>query len=138
MSTDISMQTTSYQVGNRQWLLSEPDVKFNETLDISKFTAGTHYPNGFIPSGTAVGRVTATGLLGPYSDAASDGTQTCVGLTYGDARAVHQNGSTATLVGISVVAYDAAVSLSKLPFQSGAGFLDANGQADLNKLLFRA
>jgi hypothetical protein len=62
MSLDIALTSTTYQVGNRQWLLAIPDVKFNATLDITKFTAGTHYPNGFIPSGTAVGVVTATGL----------------------------------------------------------------------------
>jgi hypothetical protein len=73
MSTDISLQSTTYQVGNRQWLLAEPDVKLNVTLDPSKFTAGTHFPNGYLPSGTVVGIKTATGLAGPYDDAASDG-----------------------------------------------------------------
>jgi hypothetical protein len=137
MSLDISMQTRAYQVGDRRWLLAEPDVKFNETLDISKFTAGTHFPNGFIPSGTVVGRVTATQLLGPYLDAASDGTQTAVGISYGDARVTRQDGTNATKVSISVVTFDAAVSVSKLPFQSGAGAIDANGQADLRNINFR-
>lgn len=137
MSTDISMQTTSYQVADRRWLLAEPDVKFNETLDISKFTSGTHYPNGYIPSGTVVGRVTATGLVGPYLDAASDGTQTAVGITYDDARVVRQNGTSATKVGVAVVTFDTAVSVAKLPFASGAGAIDANGQADLRNINFR-
>ncbi len=72
MSPDISMQTTTYQVGNRQWLLDEPDFKPNVTLDISKFTAGTHYPNGYIPSGTVIGKVSASGKFGPY-DSVRDG-----------------------------------------------------------------
>ncbi|WP_458317116.1 head decoration protein [Mycolicibacterium brisbanense] len=121
MSTDISMQTTSYQVGNRQWLLAEPDVKVNVTLDISKFTAGTHYPNGFIPSGTVIGKVTATGLFGPYDAAASDGTQTAYGITYADVRVVRQNVSTATKVGTGAVVNDAIVSAGKLPFASASG-----------------
>lgn len=138
MSTDISLQTTTYQVGNRQWLLQEPDVKPNVTLDISKFTAGTHYPNGYIPSGTAIGKVTATGLFGPYNDAASDGTQTCYGFTYGDVRAVRQNGTTATKVGTGAVVNDAMISVAKLPFQSGTGSIDANGKADLPTIRFEA
>lgn len=138
MSTDISVQTTTYQVGNRQWLLSEPPVKPNVTLDISKFTAGTHYPNGYIPSGTAIGKVTVGGLFGPYDDAASDGRQTCYGYTYGDVRAIRQNGSTASKVGTGAVVADAIVSVSKLPFQSGAGSIDANGKADLAQIRHEA
>ncbi|MCV7434821.1 head decoration protein [Mycolicibacterium bacteremicum] len=138
MSLDISLQTTSYQVGNRQWLLSEPDTKLNVTLDISKFTGGTHFPNGYIPSGTVVGIVTATGLAGPYSNAASDGTETAYGITYGDAKVTQANGTNTAKVSISVVVNDCIVSKAKLPFQSGAGFADANGITDLKNITFVA
>ncbi|OBK04700.1 hypothetical protein A5746_29865 [Mycolicibacterium conceptionense] len=121
MSTDISLQTTNYQVGNKQWLLQEPKVKPNVTLDISKFTQATHFPNGYIPSGTVIGKVTATGLFGPYDAAASDGTQTAYGITYADVRAVRQNGSTATKVGTGAVVNDAIVSAAKLPFAAVSG-----------------
>lgn len=137
MSTDISLQTTTYQVGNRQWLLDEPDFKPNVTLDITKFTAGTHYPNGYIPSGTAIGKVTASGRFGPYNDAASDGTQTLYGFTYGDVRAIRQNGTTASMVGTGAVV-SGAVSVAKLPFQSGAGAVDANGKADTPTIRYEA
>ena len=137
MSTDISLQTTTYQVGNKQWLLDEPDFKPNVTLDIAKFTAGTHYPNGFIPSGTAIGQVTATKLFGPYDDTKSDGTQTLYGFTYADVRAVRQNGSTASKVGTGAVV-SGAVSVSKLPVQSGAGSVDANGKADTPTIRYEA
>ncbi|MCV7354489.1 head decoration protein [Mycolicibacterium fluoranthenivorans] len=138
MSTDISLQTTTYQVGNKQWLLQEPKVKPNVTLDPSKFTAGTHYPNGFLPSGTAIGKVTATGLFGPYNDAASDGTQTLYGFTYADARFVRQNGTTAAKVGTGAVVNDAIISVGKLPFQSGTGSVDANGKADTPTIRYEA
>lgn len=137
MSTDISLQTTTYQVGNRQWLLDEPDFKPNVTLSIAAFTSGTHYPNGFIPSGTAIGKITASGLFGPYSDAASDGTQTLYGFTYGDVRAVRQNGTTAVKVGTGAVV-SGAVSLAKLPFQSGTGSVDAAGKADTPTIRYEA
>lgn len=138
MSLDIGLQSTSYQVGDRRWLLAEPDVKLNVTLDPSKFTANTHYPNGYLPSGTVVGKVTASGLCGPYDNDATDGRQTAYGVTYGDARFVRQNGTTAAKVGISVVVYDTIVSAGKLPFQSGAGSIDANGKADLAQIRWEA
>lgn len=138
MSLDISLQSTTYQVGNRQWLLAEPDVKLNVTLDISKFTGATHFPNGYIPSGTVLGIVTTGGLAGPYDDTASDGRQTAYGITYGDARVTRQNGTNSTKVSISVVVYDAVVSAGKLPFQSGTGSIDANGKADLKNIRFEA
>jgi hypothetical protein len=138
MSLDISLQSTTYQVGNRQWLWQEPDVKLNVTLDISKFTAGTHFPNGYIPSGTVVGKLTSGGKFGPYNDAASDGTQTAYGITYGDARVTRQNGTNAASVSISVVVNQAIVSAAKLPFQSGTGSIDAAGKVDLNQIRWEA
>lgn len=139
MSTDISMQTRSYQVDDRRWLLAEPDVKLNRTLDPAKFTPGTHYPNGFLPSGTVIAKVTATGLYGPYDATASDGRQLAAdSLTYGSATFIRQDGSTAAKVGISGVVYDAIVSVGKLPFQSGAGAIDTAGKANLAQIRWEA
>lgn len=138
MSTDISLTSVSYQVGNRQWLLAEPDVKLNLTLDISKFTAGTHFPNGFIPSGTVVGKVTSGGLGAPYASGNSDGSQVAYGITYGDANVVRPDGSSATKVGISVVVFEAIVSAGKLPFQSGSGSIDSAGKTALGQIRFEA
>jgi hypothetical protein len=69
--TDISVATVAYQVENRNWLLSQhgtdPGATLSITLDVSAFTAGTHYPNGYLLSGTPLAKITATGLYGPYS-----------------------------------------------------------------------
>jgi hypothetical protein len=69
--TDISVSTTSFQVEKRSWLLSphgtEPGATPSITLDVSAFTANVHYPNGYIPSGTNLAKITATGLYGPYT-----------------------------------------------------------------------
>lgn len=138
MSTDISLQTTNFQVGNKQWLLQEPKVKLNVTLDISKFTQATHFPNGYIPSGCAIAKVTATGLYGPYDNTKSDGTEVLYGHTYGDVRAVRQNGSVATKVGTGAVVNDAIISVGKLPFQAGAGSVDAAGKADVPTIRYEA
>lgn len=97
---------------------------------VAQTTAGVtaHYPNGYIPSGTALGLVTATGLYGPYDPTLSNGQQTFAGLTYAPARVLWQAGGTFTIaaeVAISLVIYDALVSLSHLPFQSGSGAVDS-------------
>lgn len=69
--TDISVQTVAYQVENRAWLLSQhgtdPGTTPSVMLDISAFTPSVHYPNGFIPSGTPLAKITSSGLYGPYS-----------------------------------------------------------------------
>lgn len=71
--TDISMSTTFYQVEDHSWLLGPhgtgPGCNPSITLDISTFTAGTHYPNGYIPSGTALSKITASGAgdVGKYA-----------------------------------------------------------------------
>lgn len=69
--TDISVSTTSYQVEKRSWLLSQhgtdPGTTPSITLDISAFTPSVHYPNGYIPSGTNLAKITASSLYGPYT-----------------------------------------------------------------------
>ena len=93
--------------------------------------------NGFIPSGCVLGQVTATQLYGPYDDTASDGRQTATHVLWNDVRAVRENGTTASKVGgAGMVRGD--VSVSKLPFQSGAGAIDANGKADLPLIRWEA
>lgn len=143
MATDISMQTTNYQVGSKQWLLSPLtgiNFKRNVTLDVTKFVAGTHYPNGFIPAGTVIGLVTATKLGGVYDNTtpATDGTQVAYGILAEDARVVQQNGATSAKVSTAVIVMDAAISVGKLPFQSGKGAIDAAAKTALNLIRWEA
>lgn len=76
--TSISPRTTGGPVtDDPSWLGSGHGTDANKTvtLDVSAFTEGTHYPNGFIPSGVPLGKITASGLYGPYDDTAVDGTE---------------------------------------------------------------
>jgi len=52
--------------GDQSWLGSAHGIRNcrTELLDISTFTLATHYPNGYIPSGTPVAKV--GGVLVPY------------------------------------------------------------------------
>ena len=123
---DISVTSTSTQVEDRSWLASDfgTDEPRNITLDVSAFTAGTHYPNGYIPSGTVVGKITASGLYGPYDNAASDGTEVAAGLLFSSVKV-----GTAD-VGAAMMDMGLVIS-AKLPFQSGTGSIDTAGKTDL-------
>jgi hypothetical protein len=78
---DISVSSVATQVEDRSWLSSNfgCDEPRTITLDISAFTAGTHYPNGYIPSGITLARITATGLYGPYNNALATGQEVAAG-----------------------------------------------------------
>lgn len=54
---------------DQRWLGSAhgTDACPSITLDTSAFTSGTHYPAGFFPSGLPLGKITASGLYGPYA-----------------------------------------------------------------------
>lgn len=60
------LRTETFGTGDMRWLASTHAIwnGRTETVDISAFTAGTHFPNGYIPSGTPVAMV--AGALVPY------------------------------------------------------------------------
>jgi hypothetical protein len=70
---DISLRREAWTVEDRSWLGSRDGTEFTEsiTLDTSAFTQGTHYPNGYIPSGTVLAKL-ASGLYGPYAAASAE------------------------------------------------------------------
>ncbi len=76
---DISVRTVDYGVEDRSWLGSAHGTEATRTitLDMSTFTAGTHYPDGFIPSGTVVARNDTSGMYEPY-----DGDNTAAGFLF--------------------------------------------------------
>lgn len=75
------VSTDTYGAGDQSWLRSSHGMRNAKTeiIDVSTFTAGTHYPNGFIPSGTPVSKV--SGLMVPYTSA--EGTTTGAGILWG-------------------------------------------------------
>jgi hypothetical protein len=71
---DLTLRTESFQTENHSWLGSAhgTDATQSITLDTSAFTANTHYPNGYFPSGLPLGKITATGRYGPYAGRTSE------------------------------------------------------------------
>lgn len=76
-------QHETFGQDNQTWLGSEHGTSSGRpvTLDLSTFTAGTHYPNGYLLSGLPLGKITASGKYGPYDHTtpATDGRQSFVG-----------------------------------------------------------
>lgn len=130
--TDISVTRTDFQVENRSWLLgphgTEPGTTPSVTLDISAFTEADHYPNGYLPSGLVVGLITASGLYGPYDDAAIDGTETAAGILFSSVK-VPDSGADP---GGAIVVHG-FVDPAKLPANNG---LDTAARADLSLIHF--
>lgn len=75
------MKTETISTGDMSWLGSAHGIANarTELLDISAFTKQTHYPDGYIKSGTPVAKV--GGVLVPYDD--TQGTTTGDGVLAG-------------------------------------------------------
>jgi hypothetical protein len=75
------LESETVSSGDMSWLDSAHGIRNakTEVLDISAFTAGTHYPNGYIKSGTPVAKV--GGMLVPYTSA--EATTTGAGVLAG-------------------------------------------------------
>lgn len=75
------LRTENFGPGDQSWLGSTHGIRNARTgiIDISTFTAGTHYPDGYIRSGTPVALV--GGVYVPYDVTA--GTTTGAGVLAG-------------------------------------------------------
>lgn len=139
--TDISVETTHYQAENRSWLLSphgtESGTTPSVTLDLSTFTQAANYPKGYIPSGTVLGRITATGLYGPYDPAAEDGREVAAAILFSYLPV--RTGAT-KVAGAGLV--HGFVAEARLPLATAAagtpGRLDAAAKAALHLIYFQA
>lgn len=124
---NLGIITESFSQDKRDWLQGDhgTDIAVGVTLDVSTFTAGTHYPDGYIKSGIPIGKITTGGKYGPYNDSATDGRQTCVGFLFTGVEVVTRRGATlSSAVGSMLV--HCAVKEAKLPVA-----VDAAGKVDL-------
>lgn len=133
MGISLNITSQSWGVDSKDWLAARKgfDTCRSITLDLSKFVAA-HYANGFIPSGTVLGKVTATGLYGPYDNAANDGREAATGFLFDAVRVADSDGNSFTRSGAAML-WEGIVLTGKLPQFAGtaAGEIDANGQTDL-------
>lgn len=130
--SDFSVRTESFSVGSHSWLGSKHGVDegLGCTLDLDEFTLATHYPDGFIPSGTVLAIVTSSGLYGPYDDGdVPAGVGVAVGHLLNDIY-IDSNSSATNLAG-AFLNHCRVVEANLPDFSGGAGEIDANGKGDL-------
>lgn len=86
------LATETYGTGDQSWLGSAHGIWNCRTVapDPALFTAAA-YPDG-VPSGTPLGQATATGLFGPFANAATDGTGVLAGFLFTDQKAAADGG----------------------------------------------
>lgn len=108
------------------------------TLDVSTFLAAHVADKGAIPSGTVLGKITASGKYGPYDDTAVDGRQTAAGFLFNTTEVGYGikgsdvDLSTAPDVG-GALYWEGVITEAYLPTFVGTvlGEIDTNGKADL-------
>lgn len=71
---NLAPVTEAFYQEDQTWLGSAHGTSMGRpvTLDVSAFTANTHYPNGYFPSGIPLAKITASGLYGPYAASANE------------------------------------------------------------------
>lgn len=102
---------------DRSWLASPPnsDAVLDTlaiTLDGDEFDV-QDFPGGVVPAGTVIGRLTASGLGGPYDHDGSDGLDTAVGHVLTDVTV--SAGRTATVALVT----KGRIFTGRLPVNSG-------------------
>jgi hypothetical protein len=117
---DITVRSEAFGVEDRSWLGSAHGTEATRTitLDVSAFTAGTHYPDGYIPSGTVVARNDSSGMYEPY-----DGDNTAAGFLFNSV-AVTDGGAD---VGAPLLEHGMVIE-DRLPENSG---FDAGAATDM-------
>lgn len=120
---DIGIRKDTVLSENRSWLGSAhgTDATRTITLDLAKFTSKV--TDGVLKSGLVLGRITASGLYGPYDNAATDGRETAAGFLFNTIPAT----TTSTRVGAPLLEHGAVIE-AKLPTGHG---LDAAAKTDL-------
>lgn len=124
----LQVRTSTFSPAeNQEWLGSAHGTQECDPVTLDAALCIAVFPTGLIPSGVTLGKVTATGKYGPYSDAAVDGRTTAQGhlFTTIDLTA---GGTQAAADTPAALFWHGEVVEAKLPASHG---LDANGKTDL-------
>lgn len=84
---DLNVRTDALGLEDQSWMGSAYGSSQAQsiTLNVAGFTAATHYPAGYFPSGIPLGKYATganAGLYGPYTAGATDGTQNLAGFLF--------------------------------------------------------
>lgn len=131
MGLNLGIRRETFTPGeNQSWLGSSHGTQECDsvTLDGSAFVAT--FTDGVVPSGVALGKITATGLYAPYNDAAVDGTEVMAGhlFTTTDVMSRTPYSAGAAQDVPAALFWHGEVVEANLPADNG---VDANGKADV-------
>jgi hypothetical protein len=126
---DIAFHKDVFAVEDHSWLGSRhgTDATRTITLDLSLFSSTTHYPNGYLPSGMVLGKVTSTGLWGPYSGTTEEvQSVTVTGAPTGGTFTLTWSGQTTAAIAYNATAAAVQAALQALS-NIGAGNVTVTG-----------
>jgi hypothetical protein len=120
----LSQKRESWGTQAQHWIASRHGLNNCKaaTLDVSAFTANTHYPNGELLSGLPIAKLTASGKYVPYNGAGSGGAENLAGFLLSNVPVVP--GQDIDVVG--AILLHGMVATANLPIA-----VDAAGQADV-------
>lgn len=130
---DLNPSTTSIGRDDQSWLGSARGTSQAQSVGLvmASFTAATHYPNGYLPSGLPLGKYTSganAGRYGPYTAGAADGSQSLAGFLLTPVSAPR---NTATTVVNGALLDTGRIVVAKLPIA-----VDATAQATNPRFVF--
>lgn len=78
---DLKIRESTWKNENHSWLGSAHGTDMGETieLDLSTFDFAAVFTLGFLPSGVAIAKITASGKYGKYDNTLANGRETGVG-----------------------------------------------------------
>lgn len=139
MGFNLEVKTDVWGVDDKSWLATMKGMTTcrSITLDVTAFHAD-HIVNGFIPSGIVLGKITASGLYGPYDNALSNGLEVAAGLLF-DGAQVKRNADTISKTS-GALFWEGVVRQSKMPVfpNTAKGEVDAPARVDLPTIRWEA
>jgi hypothetical protein len=135
MAIDLSVRSRTFLGSDPSWLASATGTTSARTvtLDLSKFDFASTFTGKMIPAGVVLGKITASGLYGPYDDGLATGVEVATGFLFTDVDVSDfiTDLSSTTLTGKRVTApmlIRGIIKVANLPTGHG---LDTAGRVDL-------
>ncbi|WP_243063193.1 head decoration protein [Humibacter sp. RRB41] len=141
---DYSTLVSSTGGRDQTWLASDHGLSTGQsrTLDVTKFTSGTHYDAStkVLYSGIALAKITASGLYGPYDTTASDGRQLSLdGFLLFEEGLLRPDGSVSAKVAVAVLQHGFIIP-ANLPIaaQKAGAASDVTAATTAGKFVFES
>lgn len=131
---DLATRKESFGSEDLSWLGSAHGTEAQETITLDGSAFSADFADGVIPSGTVLGKITDSGLYGPYAAAGAGGLDAAVGFLATTTRLQRRDlGDSSTVfndVGAALL-WHGRIVVSNLPVQDGPGSLDDGARGDL-------